>query len=58
LFIHINTFRQRLGALDASLGAWRDSGRMLDIHMALRLWCLKNPQAFSAETPKISENTP
>ena len=41
LNIHINTFRQRLDAIDALLGNWREGGRTLDIHMALRLWRLK-----------------
>ncbi|MDS1141788.1 GAF domain-containing protein [Pusillimonas sp. SM2304] len=40
--IHINTFRQRLESIDAMLGPWRKAGRALDIHMALRLWCLRD----------------
>lgn len=56
LSIHINTFRQRLDALDSWMGAWRDSARALEIHLGLRLWRLRDPAAFSAETPKMSEN--
>ncbi len=44
--IHINTFRQRLDTLDALLGAWRDSTRALDVHIGLRLWRLRNPDAL------------
>ena len=39
LGIHINTFRQRLDAIDALLGDW--TARALDIHVALRLWQLR-----------------
>lgn len=48
LDLHINTFRQRLEAIDALLGAWREPGRMLEIHMGLRLWSLRDHKAFSA----------
>ncbi|NYT85863.1 helix-turn-helix domain-containing protein [Pollutimonas harenae] len=41
LQIHINTFRQRLEAIDTVLGDWHEAGRVLDIHMALRLWRLR-----------------
>lgn len=43
LDIHINTFRQRLDALDALLGSWRNSTRALEIHIGLRLWRLRAP---------------
>ena len=43
LDIHINTFRQRLDGLDRLLGAWRDSARALEVHIALRLWRLRDP---------------
>ncbi len=35
--IHINTLRQRLEAIDALLGDWRNGGRALELHMALRV---------------------
>ncbi|AEC19840.1 hypothetical protein PT7_1300 [Pusillimonas sp. T7-7] len=41
MHIHINTFRQRLESIDMALGDWRAAGRALDIHMALRLWRLR-----------------
>jgi DNA-binding PucR family transcriptional regulator len=40
LGLHINTVRQRLEALDALAGDWRDPARALDVHVALRLWRL------------------
>ncbi|TCT04109.1 GAF domain-containing protein [Paralcaligenes ureilyticus] len=46
--IHINTFRQRLAAIDVLLGSWRGSTRALEIHMALRLWRLSQEQQFAA----------
>ncbi|WP_353150492.1 GAF domain-containing protein [Pollutimonas bauzanensis] len=55
--IHINTLHQRLGALDSLLGAWRDCARALEVHLALRLWRLRDPADFPAEIPKMSENT-
>ncbi|PLC49485.1 hypothetical protein CR159_12845 [Pollutimonas subterranea] len=42
LGIHINTFRQRLDALDIVLGEWRGSARALEIHIGLRLWRLRD----------------
>ncbi|WP_329576380.1 MULTISPECIES: helix-turn-helix domain-containing protein [unclassified Streptomyces] len=41
LHLHQNTVRQRLDKLDRLLGAdWRDGTRVLDVHLALRLWQL------------------
>ncbi len=47
LGIHINTFRQRLAAIDVLLGSWRGSTRALEIHMALRLWRLSGELQFA-----------
>ncbi len=47
LDLHINTLRQRLEAVDALLTGWREAGRALDIHVALRLWRLRDPQWFA-----------
>ncbi|MGC0328150.1 sugar diacid utilization regulator [Streptomyces sp. SAI-170] len=39
LHVHENTVRQRLDKLDRLLGVeWRDGTRVLDVHLALRLW--------------------
>ncbi|UYO92285.1 helix-turn-helix domain-containing protein [Pollutimonas sp. M17] len=46
LDVHINTFRQRLEAVDALLGRWREPGRMLEVHMGLRLWSLRDDEVF------------
>jgi putative methionine-R-sulfoxide reductase with GAF domain len=48
LDVHINTFRQRLESIEALLGAWREPGRRLEIHMGLRLWSLRDHDVFSA----------
>ena len=40
LAIHVNTVRQRLATIEALLGGWGDAARALEIHIALRLWCL------------------
>lgn len=53
LGIHINTLRQRLEAVDAALGNWQEANRALEIHMALRLWQLK--QKSGTNTPGIPE---
>ncbi|MDN5844242.1 MAG: helix-turn-helix domain-containing protein, partial [Alcaligenaceae bacterium] len=42
LGVHINTLRQRLEAIDTLLPDWRTAGRALEIHMALRLWQLRD----------------
>ncbi|WP_420473786.1 helix-turn-helix domain-containing protein [Noviherbaspirillum sp. ST9] len=41
LGIHINTFRQRLDAIDSLMGTWNDGSRALEIHVALRLLRLR-----------------
>jgi sugar diacid utilization regulator len=40
LRIHLNTVHQRLAAIDGLLPDWRAPSRMLNVHMALRLWKL------------------
>ncbi len=50
LRIHVNTFRQRLESIETILGDWREAGRALDIHMALRLWRLRDGWPPDAET--------
>ncbi len=47
LSLHINTLRQRLDAIDVLMGNWRDAGRPLEVHMALRLWQLRDHHQFS-----------
>jgi GAF domain/PucR C-terminal helix-turn-helix domain len=42
LHIHINTFRQRLGSIDALIADWSSRERQLEVHMALRLWQLQS----------------
>lgn len=42
LGIHINTFRQRINAIDDLLGPWSESSRVLEIHVALQLWRLRD----------------
>ncbi|HET8596258.1 MAG TPA: GAF domain-containing protein [Castellaniella sp.] len=49
LSLHINTLRQRLESVDALLAGWRDAGRALEIHVALRLWRLREPQRFAVQ---------
>lgn len=39
--IHINTFRQRLDSINSLLGNWSEGTRTLEIHVALRLWRLR-----------------
>ncbi len=41
LGIHVNTLRQRFETIEKLLGAWSDSTRALEIHLALRLWQLR-----------------
>lgn len=38
LGIHVNTMRQRLASVEELIGQWSDTGRALEIHVALRLW--------------------
>ncbi|TWO68902.1 GAF domain-containing protein [Caenimonas sedimenti] len=40
LGIHVNTVRQRLGTIEDLLGHWGSATRVLEIHIALRLWTL------------------
>lgn len=40
LGIHLNTVHQRLDTLDGQVPDWRAPTRLLNIHMALRLWAL------------------
>ncbi|HEY6098935.1 MAG TPA: helix-turn-helix domain-containing protein, partial [Anaeromyxobacter sp.] len=41
LGIHVNTLRQRFEQIDDLLGDWRGGARVLEIHLALRLWHLR-----------------
>ncbi|ALM82363.1 GAF domain-containing protein [Bordetella sp. N] len=41
LQIHVNTLRQRLEVVDGLLDSWRDGGRFLELHVALRLHTLR-----------------
>ena len=43
LDIHVNTVRQRLATIEDLLGHWSHASRMLEIHVALRLWSLSRP---------------
>lgn len=47
LDIHVNTVRQRLATIEDLLGYWGQASRVLEIHIALRLWHLSRP----VETP-------
>lgn len=42
LGIHVNTLRQRFEQIDDLLGDWRQGTRVLDVHLALRLWHLRD----------------
>ena len=55
LSLHINTLRQRLEAVDALLAGWRDAGRALEVHVALRLWRLRDPQRFTVSTEPAAD---
>jgi DNA-binding PucR family transcriptional regulator len=55
LSLHINTLRQRLEAVDALLVGWRDAGRALEVHVALRLWRLRDPQRFTVPTEPAAD---
>ena len=39
--IHVNTLRQRLDSVDALIGNWREGGRTLELHLALRMHRLR-----------------
>ena len=41
--IHVNTVRQRLATIEDLLGHWGHASRLLEIHIALRLWSLSTP---------------
>jgi sugar diacid utilization regulator len=41
LQIHVNTLRQRLETVDTLLDGWRQGGRSLELHVALRLHMLR-----------------
>lgn len=43
LDIHVNTVRQRLATIEDLLGYWGHASRVLEIHVALRLWNLSRP---------------
>lgn len=43
LDIHVNTVRQRLATIEELLGYWGQASRVLEIHVALRLWHLGRP---------------
>lgn len=48
LHIHPNTMRKRLDRIDEVLGdTWRKGGRLLDVHIALRVWRLRT-EGFAA----------
>jgi len=47
--IHLNTLRQRLDSIDALLGNWNDGSRALEVHVALRMWRLRDDKAWAAE---------
>jgi len=53
LGIHINTFRQRLETINSLLGDWNNKHRILEIHVALRLWRLQQnaPEGKTLEGP-------
>lgn len=45
LFIHRNTVRQRLERISSVIGGdWLDNTRRLDLHLALRIWRLRESQ--------------
>lgn len=43
LNLHVNTVRQRLAAVEEVLGYWGQAARVLELHVALRLWHLGRP---------------
>ena len=43
LEIHVNTVRQRLATIEELLGYWGHASRVLEVHVALRLWHLGRP---------------
>lgn len=43
LGVHVNTVRQRFEQIEDLLGDWSAGNRALDLHLALRLWTLRDP---------------
>lgn len=43
LDIHVNTVRQRLATIEDLIGYWGHASRVLEVHVALRLWHLSRP---------------
>lgn len=41
--VHVNTVRQRLATIESLIGPWDDASRALELHVALRLWGLRDP---------------
>lgn len=52
LDIHVNTVRQRLATIEDLLGYWSHASRVLEIHVALRLWNLSRPADESVTGPR------
>lgn len=52
LGIHINTLRQRLESIDTLLGDWRNGGRALELHMALRIHKLQRGLGATSPMPE------
>lgn len=48
LQIHVNTVRQRLATIEDLLGPRADASRVLELHIALRLWRLSAPAPVSS----------
>lgn len=54
LDIHVNTVRQRLATIEDLLGYWSHASRVLEIHVALRLWHLSRPVDPDLTAPRSS----
>ena len=52
LDIHVNTVRQRLATIEDLLGYWSHASRVLEIHVALRLWHLSRPVDADLTAPR------
>lgn len=52
LDIHVNTVRQRLATIEDLLGYWGHASRVLEIHVALRLWNLSRPVDDPVTAPR------
>jgi sugar diacid utilization regulator len=59
LQIHVNTLRQRLDTVDSLLDGWRQGGRALELHVALRLHMLRRRLhgSMTAAVPKDAPGT-